>query len=435
MNSSRWDETWHRLREWTNGQGPSERLAAQLLIHEGYSSIDPSHPLGGRDGGKDATCWREGKRWMMAVYFPRGQLALASTTSKLDADIEASKHLSPTGMAFVTNQELTLSERKVLVDSVFPLQLDLYHLERATTILDAPAMAEVRKQFLGIDFEDAPAVLLGGQGGMAPGAGGGGGAAIGSGAIGGKGGPGGRLAFHGSSGRSPGAGGGGGAALEDNAVGGNGGGGGDQVEVEIGPEEFAELQRAGFNHIDFRVGQGGRDSGPGEDSIANFMSRDGKVLKSIVAKAGRAADPTLPIQRGRPANATDAAQGLKVSTLTLAECAQVKNGLAYLLGAGWEYFEFSTVPFEAQWPLVCTVEMPSALRDEFIALRAVVRDPQGFQTLAVPITVEGTGAMVCRRTLCVPLVFTGSELGVWSIAIESGDVQLSRIDIELRSRQ
>jgi hypothetical protein len=24
------DETWHRLREWTAGQAPSERLAAQL---------------------------------------------------------------------------------------------------------------------------------------------------------------------------------------------------------------------------------------------------------------------------------------------------------------------------------------------------------------------------------------------------------------------
>jgi len=31
----RWDETWHRLLEWTNGQAQSERLAAQILISEG----------------------------------------------------------------------------------------------------------------------------------------------------------------------------------------------------------------------------------------------------------------------------------------------------------------------------------------------------------------------------------------------------------------
>jgi hypothetical protein len=53
----------------------SERLAAQILHAEGYADIDPSHPLGGRDGGKDALAIRSGKKWVMAVYFPRGQQA------------------------------------------------------------------------------------------------------------------------------------------------------------------------------------------------------------------------------------------------------------------------------------------------------------------------------------------------------------------------
>ena len=35
--------------------------------------IDPSHPLGGKDGLKDMTLSFEGKRWIGAVYFPRGQ--------------------------------------------------------------------------------------------------------------------------------------------------------------------------------------------------------------------------------------------------------------------------------------------------------------------------------------------------------------------------
>ena len=48
--SARWDETWHRLREWTSGQGPSERLAAQILMEDGFTGLDPSHPLGGKDG-------------------------------------------------------------------------------------------------------------------------------------------------------------------------------------------------------------------------------------------------------------------------------------------------------------------------------------------------------------------------------------------------
>lgn len=60
--SIRYDETWHRLQQWTNAQAPSERLAAQILVDAGYTDIDPSHPLGGKDGGKDAICNRDGKR-------------------------------------------------------------------------------------------------------------------------------------------------------------------------------------------------------------------------------------------------------------------------------------------------------------------------------------------------------------------------------------
>ena len=48
MSEHRIDETWHRLRDWTLGQSPSERLAAQVLIFEGYKSVNPSHPLGGK---------------------------------------------------------------------------------------------------------------------------------------------------------------------------------------------------------------------------------------------------------------------------------------------------------------------------------------------------------------------------------------------------
>ncbi len=71
--SNRWDETWHKLREWTNGQAQSERLAAQILLHEGYNNLDPSHPIGGKDGGKDAVCNKDNQKYLMAVYFPKGQ--------------------------------------------------------------------------------------------------------------------------------------------------------------------------------------------------------------------------------------------------------------------------------------------------------------------------------------------------------------------------
>lgn len=290
MSTSRWDETWHRLREWTDGPTRAERLAAQVLIREGFKSIDPSHPLGGPDGGRDAICGKDGEPWVMAVYFPRGLQPFAEIERKFLHDLQGARSNRAKGMAFVTNQEIRLAERKILAESARPELLELFHLERLTTILDSPEMAGVRKQFLKIDYDEPNRVMLGGEGGKAPGAGGGGGAAIGSEAAGGDGGRGGDFIFMGSSGQAPGAGGGGAGAIGDGAVGGEGGGGGEFVEVLISPEELRELRNAGFVRFEYKVGRGGKGGGAhgedGEDTVLNFVTADGRVLKSITAKGG-----------------------------------------------------------------------------------------------------------------------------------------------------
>jgi tetratricopeptide (TPR) repeat protein len=147
---TRWDETWHRLSNWTNGQAPSERLAVQVLYQSGYEAIDPSHPLGGPDGAKDAVMQRGGEKWIMAAYFPRGQQSFSAIKAKLASDyLGVGKHKA-LGLAFITNQEISIGERRILSETVSGA-LDLYHLERVVSILDMPMMASVRTQFLQID--------------------------------------------------------------------------------------------------------------------------------------------------------------------------------------------------------------------------------------------------------------------------------------------
>jgi len=152
----RWDETWHRLREWTNGQARAEKLAAQVLDAEGFTSVDPSHPLGGPDGGKDAIAIKGDDRWIMAAYFPRGQQDFSAVRAKFVGDHAGVARNDATGIAFVTNQELSLAERRQLLEQVAPTPVDLFHLERLTVILDRPNMHAVRQQFLDIDMP-APA--------------------------------------------------------------------------------------------------------------------------------------------------------------------------------------------------------------------------------------------------------------------------------------
>lgn len=143
------------------GQAPSERMAALILDEEGFESIDPSHPLGGKDGGADALIQKDGEPWVMAVYFPRGQQSIKEITDKLTSDVEKakSKQPKPVGVAFVTNQELRLAEREELGKVGGDTKVEVYHLERITTILDRPHMAGVREQFLGIPAGPPPILV------------------------------------------------------------------------------------------------------------------------------------------------------------------------------------------------------------------------------------------------------------------------------------
>ena len=153
-------ETWCRLREWDKGQQESERLAARLLPFDGYEAINPSHPLGGQDGGKDICCKKDGKEFAVAVYFPRGQKSFRDTKKKFKEDLGKVKSQSVHGFVFFTNQELALSQRAQLEDKsppIFedkspPIVVDIYHLERIASSLDAPRGYGLRLEFLSIEM-------------------------------------------------------------------------------------------------------------------------------------------------------------------------------------------------------------------------------------------------------------------------------------------
>ncbi|EQM29986.1 hypothetical protein N601_30105 [Rhodococcus erythropolis DN1] len=158
---TRTDETWFRLRQWTQGQAPSERLAAQVLAYSGFDNIDPSHPLGGKDGGRDAVCSKDGRRWIMAVNFPRDEQTFGDIKRKFVSDLESATKHQPYGLAFVTNQEIRLSERAELreLGADKGVTVELFHLERVAHILDEPSMSPIRKQYLDIDPGPLPIAI------------------------------------------------------------------------------------------------------------------------------------------------------------------------------------------------------------------------------------------------------------------------------------
>ncbi len=422
---NRFDETWHRLREWTKGQTPSERLAAQILIHEGFKAIDPSHPLGGRDGGKDALASRDAN-FVMAVYFPRGAKPFPNIRAKFKEDLSGVSSAGASGVAFVTNQELTLAERAELVALAAPVEVQLFHLERVTAILDAPEMAKVRQQFLDIEAE-SPSLSLGGLGGTGIGSGGGGGGAIGPEATGGDGGPGGDVIdLNGRAGTAPGAGGGGAGAVGDGAIGGQGGGGGEYVSATFGPDDLKDV-----HHLDFQVGQGGA-GGPGEDTVVNFCAEDGRVLRQVRAKGGLpGAPPYVPPQSRKPTS-DDLNAGLKVTCILAAEYIRQRDGLWTIVEGGWDWITAGTNPFRLPLPIFLEMHTGTIPVGTVLDLKIVVLNPDNFlaDQRSLLLVVEDASIRRSRTTTLIHLV--GSKAGVWRVQVMAAETVIGDLAIEVR---
>jgi len=144
------DETWDRLLNWTKGQKASERLSGHILAAEGYKSINPSHPLGGQDGLKDIVCEKKNKKWVAASYFPRGEKSFKDIKKKYLDDLKGCDINDIPNFIFITNQYLTLANRKSLKKVSSVDDVEIYHLEQITHILDSQENYGVRLQFLGI---------------------------------------------------------------------------------------------------------------------------------------------------------------------------------------------------------------------------------------------------------------------------------------------
>lgn len=152
VRRTRGEETWHRLKEWDRGTAPSERLAALLLQVEGFQSVDPSHPLGGPDGLKDLLCDNKNKSWVVGVYFPRGEVKFSKIKKKFTEDIKGVKANHADGFIFITNQELSLAEREKLLEFANKIEIELFHLEKISAILNSTACYGIRLDFLDIEM-------------------------------------------------------------------------------------------------------------------------------------------------------------------------------------------------------------------------------------------------------------------------------------------
>lgn len=140
------------LSNWEKGSSDAERLCADLLRMDAFEDVDPQHPLGGPDGGKDILCTKDGNTFIAAVHFPRSPISFALTTSKFASDLDGSIKHERNGFIFLTNQELTVGERSTLEKAAAGKgkRCLIYHRERLRVMLDSPAGYGLRLRHLGV---------------------------------------------------------------------------------------------------------------------------------------------------------------------------------------------------------------------------------------------------------------------------------------------
>jgi fido (protein-threonine AMPylation protein) len=132
----------------------AERLCSAILAIESFSGIDPQAPLGGADGRKDVVAYRDGKKWIAAVYFPPIDKSFSQVKAKFKDDLVGVDANDADAFVFFTNQRLTLDEREELRNLSSP-PVEIYSLERLRAVLDSPMGYGIRLEYLGIDMTAA----------------------------------------------------------------------------------------------------------------------------------------------------------------------------------------------------------------------------------------------------------------------------------------
>jgi hypothetical protein len=138
---------------------------------------------------------------------------------------------------------------------------------------------------------------------------------------------------------------------------------------------------------------------------------------------------------GRPVDITDIDNGLKISSIFLANTAQEVQGLLYVLGGGWEWCTVPSLPCNLQLNLACIVETGKVPIDTMLRIDYSIEDPEGNTTLvsSSDLSILQTTSQIRRYPVIKLLSVEINCVGVWCIKVSSGEIPLVKHNIEFQS--
>ena len=156
-----------RLRTWLDSnQLARERLALAIIkTDKRFKDIQPRHPRGGPDGGRDIQAIYDSKKVFIAVGFLNSandsDKDRRKTINKFKSDLKRAKKECKDlqNFVFITNVNLTITQKQKAMEHAknegIIYLCDIYDRERIRIVLDSPDGFAIRYQYLGIPLSEA----------------------------------------------------------------------------------------------------------------------------------------------------------------------------------------------------------------------------------------------------------------------------------------
>lgn len=203
-------------------------------------------------------------------------------------------------------------------------------------------------------------------------------------------------------------------------------------------------------HMDFRGaffnagGFGGEPGGAGGGGgVIHVVGITPAGFQEEVSLAGKPGAPLggggggggATVFSGRLASLEDLERGFAVNSFFFANSAEVREGLLFALGAGWDHVDLRNVPHDVSISVAAVIETGTVLPNTLLALAIVVEDPSGrvIASESFELAVSPVIRPVNRQPVTKVIRFRVTEGGVWAFTLRSGDAELSRMRVEFNT--
>jgi hypothetical protein len=138
---------------------------------------------------------------------------------------------------------------------------------------------------------------------------------------------------------------------------------------------------------------------------------------------------------GRPGDESDFENGLRISTIFIANAVEESNGLFSILGGGWAWLKIPLPQKQIRLAVQCVAETGSISPDTILRIDYEVIRPDGkvASSSHFDLTTYPTVDRVKRYAVSFFPQFDANVPGIWALILSTGGMSLTAHDFEIRS--